>query len=63
MCTKVVSLDSFDFVGGGAADNLNNLVSGVGMTKDKLQFFHDWFVAKLSPASDFTQQVDALASA
>ena len=45
----VVSLDSLDFVGGGAVDNLNDLVSGAGTTKDKLRFFHDWFVARLSP--------------
>ena len=45
----VVSLDSLDFVGGGAVDPLNDLVSGAGTTKDKLRFFHDWFVARLSP--------------
>lgn len=53
----VVSLDSLDFVGGGAVDNLKDLVSEAGTTKDKLRFFHDWSVARLSPVSDFTQQV------
>ena len=31
----VVSLHSLDFVGGGAVDNLNDLVSEAGTTKDK----------------------------
>ena len=40
----VVSLHSLDFVGGGAVDSLNDLVSEAGTTKDKLVTYNSFTI-------------------
>ena len=43
----VVSLDGLDFVGGGAVDELEMVVRGIGSATEKMTFFHNWLLARL----------------